>query len=157
VLVLDEPTAGVDIELRRQLWTHVKHLNALGTTILLTTHYLEEAEELCDRIAIIDRGKLVANDDKQRLLHRVDSKQLSVLVDRDLEDTPAQLRVFAPDLRDGRRLVFRYRPSRTNVGAILAGIREAGLEIVDLSTEEADLKDIFLQLVRPAADAVTDQ
>jgi ABC-2 type transport system ATP-binding protein len=147
VLVLDEPTAGVDIELRRQLWDYVRELNARGTTILLTTHYLEEAEQLCDRIAIIHRGRLVANDDKQHLLQRVDSKLLCVIVDQDLASPPVELRGFAPELKDGRRLIFRYKPSRTSVGAILAGIRAAGLAVNDLSTEEADLEDIFLQLV----------
>ena len=151
VLVLDEPTAGVDIQLRQQLWAYVKRLNAQGTTVLLTTHYLEEAEELCDRIAIIDRGRVVAHDDTQVLLRRLDSKMLTITTDRDLAKAPAELAAFEPELKDGRRLVFRYKPSQTNVGAILAGIQAAGLGVIDLTTEEADLEDIFLQLTRHSA------
>ncbi len=152
VLVLDEPTAGVDIELRQQLWSYVKTLNAAGTTILLTTHYLEEAEELCDRIAIIDQGRVVAHEDKHALLSRLDSKQLSVLVDRDLAAAPDELAVFSPELKDGRRLTFRYKPSRIQVGAILAALDAAKLSVIDLTTEEADLEDIFLQLTRHRPD-----
>jgi ABC-2 type transport system ATP-binding protein len=152
VLVLDEPTAGVDIELRQQLWSYVKGLNANGVTILLTTHYLEEAEELCDRIAIIDRGKVVAHDEKQALLRRLDSKLLTVVVDRDLTAPPAELAAFAPDLKDLRRLTFRYKPSRIRVGAILAALEAAQLSVIDLTTEEADLEDIFLQLTRHRSD-----
>jgi ABC-2 type transport system ATP-binding protein len=148
VLVLDEPTAGVDIDLRRQLWDYVKELNASGTTVLLTTHYLEEAEELCDRVAIIDRGRVVAHDETATLLRTLDSKVLAITVDRDLAGLPVELAGFAPELKDGRRLVFRYKPSLTGVGAILAAVQAAGLGVADLSTEEADLEDIFLQFTR---------
>ncbi len=152
VLVLDEPTAGVDIELRQQLWSYVKRLNAAGTTIVLTTHYLEEAEELCDRIAIIAQGRVGANEQKQTLLHRLDSKVLSVIVDRDLEVAPDELAAFSPELKDRRRLIFRYKPSRIHVGAILAALEAARLSVADLTTEEADLEDIFLQLTRHRPD-----
>jgi len=153
VLVLDEPTAGVDIELRQQLWAYVKRLNAAGTTILLTTHYLEEAEQLCDRIAIIDRGAVVAHDNTQTLLRRLDSKVLTITIDRDLTTPPPELLGFAPEVKDGRRLVIHYKPSQTHVGAILAGIQAAGLGVIDLTTDQADLEDIFLQLTHhsPAA------
>lgn len=146
VLVLDEPTAGVDIELRQQLWAYVRELNARGTTILLTTHYLEEAEQLCDRIAIINHGKLVACDTTGNLLKRIDGKVLTVTVDRDLTEIPAALASFSPDLKGERRLVVRYRPSATPIGHILGAFATAGLAIMDLSTEETDLEDIFLQL-----------
>jgi ABC-2 type transport system ATP-binding protein len=153
VLVLDEPTAGVDIELRRQLWVYVKGLNAAGTTVLLTTHYLEEAEALCDRIAIIDRGKLVAHDETRTLLSKMDSKLLTVTLDRGLTAVPAALEPFAPTLADERRLVFQYKPSVTTVGEILAGLQTAQLGVVDISTEEADLEDIFLRLTSADASA----
>jgi len=146
VLVLDEPTAGVDIELRRQLWTYVKGLNEAGTTVLLTTHYLEEAEALCDRIAIIDRGKLVAHDETRVLLSKMDSKILTVIIDRAVTAVPEALERFAPTLADDRRLVFQYKPSLVTVGDILAGLQSASLGVVDISTEEADLEDIFLRL-----------
>lgn len=150
VLVLDEPTAGVDIELRQQLWAYVRGLNQAGTTILLTTHYLEEAEQLCDRIAIIDSGRLVACDTTRALLGRLDNKTLTVTIDRDLDEIPAALAPFHPELRPERRMVLLYQPSTAPVGRILAAFHEAGLTIVDLSTDETDLEDIFLQITRGA-------
>jgi ABC-2 type transport system ATP-binding protein len=148
VLVLDEPTAGVDVELRQQLWRYVRELNARGVTVLLTTHYLEEAEQLCDRIAIINHGRVIACDTTAALLRRLDAKELSIIVDRDLTAVPAALAGFEVVLKDSRRLVVRYQPSRLRVAQILTAVHEAGLEIVDLSTLEADLEDIFLQLTR---------
>lgn len=146
VLVLDEPTAGVDIELRQSLWAYVKKLNAQGVTVVLTTHYLEEAEELCDRIAIINKGKLVACDSKQALLARLDSKALLVSVDGGVSAIPESLQGWSPEIRADGRLVLRYAPSAVPAGRILDAIRQAGLTIRDLSTEEADLEDIFLRL-----------
>jgi len=146
ILVLDEPTAGVDIELRQQLWSHVRALNAAGTTVLLTTHYLEEAEQLCDHVAIINRGTLVACDSTVNLLKRIDGKALTFTLDRDLDAVPAALAPFSPELSHGRRLTLRYRPSTTPVGQILDAVAGTGLAIADLSTEETDLEDIFLQL-----------
>jgi ABC-2 type transport system ATP-binding protein len=146
VLVLDEPTAGVDIDLRRQLWDYVKELNRLGTTVLLTTHYLEEAEMLCDRVAIIDRGRLVAHDETRVMLGQLDSKILTVTIDRDITQIPASLAGFAVSLTSRRRLAFNYKPSRDRVGEILAALQAADLAITDVSTEEADLEDIFLRL-----------
>ncbi len=148
VLVLDEPTAGVDIDLRRRLWVAVRELNARGTTVLLTTHYLEEAQALCDRIAIIDAGRVIACDSTEGLLHRIDAKEMTVTVDADLAAVPAALSRFMPELKNGRRLVFRYPPSRTDSGQILAAVGEAGLRVVDLTTREAELEDIFLSLTR---------
>ena len=148
VLVLDEPTAGVDVELRQHLWSYVRELNARGTTVLLTTHYLPEAEELCDRIAIINHGNLVALDTKAALLARLDSKTLRITVDRDLDSLPPALAALELMREGPRRLTFRYEPSRTRVDAVLEAFRVAGVGIVDLSTEEADLEDIFLELTR---------
>ena len=146
VLVLDEPTAGVDVDLRRQLWENVSTLKAQGTTILLTTHYLEEAEALCDEIAIIDHGELIARDTTEGLLHRLDAKQMTVTVDADVASPPDCLERFNVDLTNGRQLVFHYPPSKTSSGEILSAIQEAGLGIVDLSTKEVELEDIFLRL-----------
>lgn len=153
ILVLDEPTAGVDIELRRQLWDHVRALNAAGTTVLLTTHYLQEAEELCDTIAIIDRGTVVACEPTRQLLRRIDAKALTIQTDRDLTAVPDALAGFTAELADPRHLIIRYQPSHQRVDAILAAVAAAGLTITDLSTEESDLEDIFLQLTRRAHDA----
>jgi ABC-2 type transport system ATP-binding protein len=146
VLVLDEPTAGVDIELRQSLWLMIRQLNAAGTTVVLTTHYLEEAQELCDRIAIINQGRLVACDSTPNLLARMDSKAVAITLDRRLESVPPALAPLSPELRPDGRLVIRYQPSVLPMGRILELVREAGLSILDLSTEEADLEDIFLQL-----------
>ena len=148
VLVLDEPTAGVDVELRQMLWAYVRRLNVEGTTVLLTTHYLPEAEQLCDRIAIINHGKVIACDTTPALLARLDSKELRLTVDHDLGAVPPALLPFGVTLANPRRLVYRYRPSRTRIGEILAAAQAAGLVIVDLSTEESDLEDLFLELTR---------
>ena len=150
ILVLDEPTAGVDIELRKQLWNYVRGLNAQGATILLTTHYLEEAEELCDRIAIIDQGRVVACDTTAALLKRIDNKTLNLQIVEPLEATPPALARFSPELKPGNKLSFSYRPSDGAIQEMLAEVNRAGLTIADLSTEETDLEDIFLQLTRKA-------
>jgi len=154
ILVLDEPTAGVDIELRQQLWAYVKDLNARGTTILLTTHYLEEAETLCDRTAIIHRGKVAACDTTRNLLGRLDSKTITVTVGGALPDPlPAPLAALEATRRGEDQVVVAYKPSQTSVGAVLDAFRAVGLEIRDLVTDETDLEDIFLQLTRDGAPA----
>jgi ABC-2 type transport system ATP-binding protein len=150
VLVLDEPTAGVDIELRQQLWAHVRALNAAGTTVLLTTHYLEEAEELCDRIAIINHGKVIACDTTAALLQRLDNKELVFILAGDLGSVPESLRRYGAELPSPRRLVLRYAPSRISAGEILAAVQASGLQVADMTTLEADLEDVFLQLTRGA-------
>jgi ABC-2 type transport system ATP-binding protein len=146
VLVLDEPTAGVDVELRRQLWSHVRALNARGTTILLTTHYLEEAEELCDRIAIIDRGQVVACDTTEALLRRVDAKELHITLAEPIVALPPALDGLHIELKEPGKLCFHYQPSRTRLEDLLERLRAAGLAIVDLTTHESDLEEVFLQL-----------
>ncbi|MCF8479760.1 MAG: ABC transporter ATP-binding protein [Rhodospirillum sp.] len=146
ILVLDEPTAGVDIELRKQLWDYVRSLNTMGTTVVLTTHYLEEAQELCDEIAIINEGALVACEPTTTLLHRLDSKSLSIQVTEHLDSLPPALAALGAEIRDSHHLYLSYKPSHTQIDRILAAVRGAGLTINDLTTEETDLEDIFLQL-----------
>jgi ABC-2 type transport system ATP-binding protein len=148
VLVLDEPTAGVDVELRQHLWAMVRELQARGTTILLTTHYLEEAEELCDRIAIINHGRLVACDTTSALLGRVDDKALIITLDQSITATPEPLAALGFSLLMPGKLTLRYAPSRTHLGDLLAAIVGQGLAITDISSQETDLEDIFLQLTR---------
>jgi ABC-2 type transport system ATP-binding protein len=148
VLVLDEPTAGVDVELRRQLWDYVVELNKRGVTVLLTTHYLEEAEELCDHIAIINNGVVVAHDNKRALIRRLDAKTVTITLAGELTSLPPSLESYSAELVEPDTLTIHYQPSRTHIGGILEAVRNAGLEIVDLSTEETDLEDIFLQLTR---------
>lgn len=160
VLVLDEPTAGVDVELRQMLWAHVRDLNKAGTTVVLTTHYLEEAQELCDTIAIVNHGQVVACDATENLLRTLDSKELVVTLDRDLDAVPAALAPFKATLPNPRKLVVNYQPSRAKVGEILAAIAAAGLGVQDISTVESDLEDLFLQLTRaprPAGAAPDDE
>ena len=150
ILVLDEPTAGVDIELRQSLWAYMKEMNERGVTILLTTHYLEEAETLCDHVAIIDRGQLIACDSTSALLHRLDAKELIVTLADDIEMVPPSLGRFETTVLPPRQLLIRYRPSETQIGEIIAAISTAGLIIADLTTEETNLEDVFLELTRAA-------
>lgn len=151
VLVLDEPTAGVDVELRQQLWAHVRELNRMGTTIILTTHYLEEAQELCDRIAIINHGEVIACDTTEALLARLDRKELVITLTHDLEELPQELADLEVELVPPRRLVFRYRPSKTRIRDILSAVRGCGLNIGDLTTYESDLEDLFIELTSEKA------
>jgi ABC-2 type transport system ATP-binding protein len=153
VLVLDEPTAGVDVELRRHLWEYVRALNAQGTTVLLTTHYLEEAEELCDRIAIIDRGRLVVCEPTRVLLGRLQDKTLTISLTEPIAILPASLDGFHVELAEPGLLVFHYNPSRTRLGDLFAALGKAGLAIADVRTDQADLQDVFLRLTGHEAGA----
>ena len=154
ILVLDEPSAGVDVDLRRQLWTHVKRMNAEGVTVLLTTHYLEEAEAMCDTIAIIDHGKLIACEPTPDLLARLDAKEMVITLDRDADTLPPGLDDHRAELLSPNRIRVAYAPSRVTSGEIFAAVTEAGYGIVDVATREADLEDVFLRLT--GADAETD-
>ncbi len=151
VLILDEPTAGVDIELRQQLWSHVRALNEAGTTIVLTTHYLEEAEQLCDTIAIINHGEVVACERTETLLQRLDWKGLTMTMAEELDEAPATLRPYNPELRPFRRLALHYKPSEATIAEVLAAVQAAGITLVDLTTEESDLEDVFVALTQPPA------
>ena len=150
ILVLDEPTAGVDVELRQQLWDYVRSLLAQGVTIVLTTHYLEEAEQLCDRIAIINHGRLIANEATRDLLALAQEKVVEVTVDRDIEKAPENLCFDKIELLGERTLTITYRTDRVNAGEVLAAVQREGLGVVDVSTREADLEDVFLNLTRAA-------
>lgn len=148
ILVLDEPTAGVDVELRQQLWDYVRTLNASGTTIILTTHYLEEAEAMCDRIAIINHGKLIACEPTPRLLARISDKRLVVKLHPSGSVTDELLRILGAEMLPDGNLTFQYNPAETPVMTLIERIKAAGLAIADLTTEESDLEDVFLQLTR---------
>lgn len=151
ILILDEPTAGVDIELRKALWENVKALNKRGVTVLLTTHYLEEAEQLCDRIAIINHGRLIADEDKETLLSRINNKEIRFRLDRVFDEPPASLVAIGAEKTGQRSLIFRYSPGEREVGEIIAAIQNAGFGIADISTRESDLEDVFLQLTSASA------
>lgn len=145
VLVLDEPTAGVDIELRQMLWTNVRKLNEDGMTIILTTHYLEEAEEMCDEIAIINHGEVVVRDRTETLVGRMDAKTLVIRPEGSADLPPMPEGVTAELRRDGA-MAFSYRTSEISADAILGAVGAAGIRIRDVATEEADLEDVFVAL-----------
>lgn len=151
ILVLDEPTAGVDVELRRQLWELVTELNREGVTVVLTTHYLEEAEELCDTIAIINHGKLIANKPTRELVAMAREKIVRLEVADDIAALP-QAEVFAGcELINPRTLEITYDRDRASAGQVLALVQQAGHTILDVTTREPDLEDVFVQLTSAAA------
>ncbi len=153
VLVLDEPTAGVDIELRRMLWDYVRELNAQGATIILTTHYLEEAEAMCDRIGIINHGRLIAEEATPDLIARMDRKALVITPAAPVAALPPAPEGVEAELRPDGRLAFAYHRSRMPADAVLDAVRAAGISIRDVATEEPHLEDVFVELTtsRPAA------
>ena len=151
ILVLDEPTAGVDIELRQQLWDYVRGLNRQGVTVVLTTHYLEEAEQLCDRIAIINHGKLIANEPTRELIAKAQDKAVVVEVDRDL-DGRAGRALLRKDRSTGPRTIeITYRKDRVNAGEVLGRAAEGGAWHRRRVDARPDLEDVFLSLTREAA------
>jgi ABC-2 type transport system ATP-binding protein len=154
VLVLDEPTAGVDVELRRQLWDYVVSLNRQGVTILLTTHYLEEAEELCDNIAIVNHGTVVACEPTSKLLTRLDSRAVVITPGEPLA-TPPSLPPFETRLRATGELAISFHTHQATVEEVLAAAKDAGVHIRDLRTEEPDLEDVFLALTYGAEATAT--
>lgn len=146
VLVLDEPTAGVDVELRRQLWELVVELNAEGVTVVLTTHYLEEAEELCDRIAIINHGRLIANRPTRELVEMTREKIVVLTLDREIIEIPSHPAFLKCEKAGERLLEITYDKDKANAGQVLALVQQQGFAIEDVTTREPDLEDIFVQL-----------
>ncbi|EJL21163.1 ABC transporter ATP-binding protein [Novosphingobium sp. AP12] len=153
VLILDEPTAGVDVELRRQLWELVTELNREGATVVLTTHYLEEAEELCDRIAIINHGELITNKPTRELVGMAREKIIVLTLDRDVTELPSHPG-FLKCVKSGERVLeITYDKDRSNAGEILSALQAQGFAIVDVTTREADLEDVFVTLTSEASAA----
>ncbi len=151
VLFLDEPTAGVDVELRKEMWTLVRRLRESGVTIILTTHYIEEAEAIADRVGIINQGELLLVDDKQALMHKLGKRQLVVELESALEVLPESLSPWKLELSaDRSQLVYTYDPHKSNTGidGLLQAIREAGLSIKDVQTTKTSLEEIFVSLVK---------
>ncbi len=147
ILVLDEPTAGVDIELRNMLWANVRKLNEQGVTIILTTHYLEEAEAMCDEIAIINHGRQIVRDSTANLLGRLDHKTLVIRPASDSEIPTLPDTITGQKRKDGK-LAFTYQSNTTSADAVLDVIRKAKIEISDITTEQSDLEDVFLALTK---------
>ena len=154
ILILDEPTAGVDVELRRQLWEYVRRLNAEGVTILLTTHYLEEAQELCDTIAIMNRGEVVACEPTPQLLRRLDTRNVVVTLEAALKALP-KLKGFEAVARPNGAFAVTYKKGQSSVEHVLAAVRAAGVTIADIVTEDPDLEDVFLALTYGDANQVS--
>ncbi len=151
VLILDEPTAGVDVELRRSLWQYVRRLHDAGTTIILTTHYLEEAEELCDTIAIVNHGEIVACEPTAKLLSRLDYKTLVVTPREPLTEVPPELAHLDAKMRKDGSFSITFRTSETGIGRLLEQVRQAGIGITDLVTEAPNLEDVFVSLTTETA------
>ena len=153
ILFLDEPTAGVDVELRRDMWQLVRALRDSGTTIILTTHYLEEAEEMADRIGVIRKGELILVEDKTVLMHKLGKKRLTLTLAAPLAEIPAGFAAHPLTLAaGGRELVYAYgeKGEKTGIDALLRDLVSAGIVVKDLRTEESSLEDIFVSLIRRA-------
>ena len=151
ILFLDEPTAGVDVELRKDMWALVRRLGESGVTIILTTHYIEEAEEIADRVGVINDGELLLVDDKQALMHKLGKRQLIVELDETVSMVPGVLAPWALDLSaNGRKLTYTYDPHKTQTGVseLLQAIRDGGLVLKDLHTTQSSLEEIFVNLVK---------
>ncbi|WP_102110187.1 ABC transporter ATP-binding protein [Oceaniglobus roseus] len=153
ILVLDEPTAGVDIELRQMLWTNVRKLNEQGMTIILTTHYLEEAEEMCDEIAIINHGELVVRDRTENLLSTIDAKTLVVTTESAVPAALSLPKGAKLEKRGAGVLAITYARQETSPDDVLSALRAGGVRISDVATEQARLEDVFLNLTRSRAAA----
>ena len=151
ILFLDEPTAGVDVELRKDMWQIVRGLRDSGVTVILTTHYIEEAEEMADRIGVITKGELILVQDKVELMRKLGKKQLTLELQKPLDALPPSLSRYQLELRPGgSTLVFTYdtQAERTGITALLSDMREAGIGFKDLATSQSSLEDIFVDLVR---------
>ena len=153
ILFLDEPTAGVDVELRRDMWRLVRSLRNSGVTIILTTHYLEEAEEMADRVGVVSKGELILVEDKQELMRKLGKKRLTLLLDEPLAAIPAALAAYPLALAaGGKELVYTYNSAgeRDGVTSLLRDVAAANVSFRDLLTEQSSLEDIFVNLVRGA-------
>ncbi|MFC5437857.1 ABC transporter ATP-binding protein [Rhodanobacter umsongensis] len=154
ILFLDEPTAGVDVELRRDMWAMVRSLRATGVTIILTTHYIDEAEEMADRIGVINKGELILVENKAELMNKLGRKQLTLQLQSPLESVPAALAGYPLELSgDGQQLIYTFdaQSEHTGIDVLLRRLGEAGIDFKDLKTSQSSLEDIFVNLVRESA------
>ena len=145
ILILDEPTAGVDVELRHYLWDLLKKLKKQGTTIFLTTHYIEEAEKLCDRVCIINKGKIIEIDDKKKLIKRFSKSQITIELKHSIKKIPKNLKKYNYNI-DGNNLIFHE--DKTKINEILNSIEKNKIEIIDVNMESSSLEDIFIKMVK---------
>ena len=148
IIILDEPTAGVDVNLRKTLWDNVKSLNKKGVTIILTTHYLEEAEKMCDRIGILNNGELVALDTTKNLLNKIQTKIVHFTTDKKVnvsENTLESLKIIS---NEKDKFVISYEKSKINIDNIIYDLKKQNITIFDISTDDGDLEDVFLRLTK---------
>ncbi len=148
IIILDEPTAGVDVELRSNLWENVKQLNKQGVTIILTTHYLNEAEQMCDRIGILNKGSLVALDTTKNLLKKIQTKIVRFAVDKNVNINNNSLKSLNVLSNENNELVVSYEKSALNMSEIINFINEQKIKLLDISTDDGDLEDVFLRLTK---------
>ena len=146
LLILDEPTAGVDVELRHGLWEFVREINRQGTTILLTTHYLEEAEQMCDRIAIMNHGDLIALEETQKLIRRLSNRQLRLWLEQPLVEPPSGLELYFPELKEDGNVLLLSLPAGEGAGNVLTQLADSGLKVQDIETDQNSLEDVFIHL-----------
>ena len=148
IIFLDEPTAGVDVELRRNLWKNVKSLNSQGVTIILTTHYLEEAEEMCGRIGILNKGNLVALDSTKNLLNKIQTKKVTLKIDKKIEIKDNTLESLKIISNEENEICMSYEKSKINIEQIMNLFKKDNIKIHDISTDDGDLEDVFLRLTK---------
>jgi len=148
IIFLDEPTAGVDVELRKNLWENVRLLNELGVTIILTTHYLEEAEEMCDRIAILNKGNIVALDSTKNLLNRIQTKKVTFKTDKNIDIKENDLESLKIISKLDNEVCVSYEKSKVNIEELINLIKKNNVKIIDISTDDGDLEDVFLRLIK---------
>jgi ABC-2 type transport system ATP-binding protein len=154
ILFLDEPTAGVDVELRKDMWNVVRSLRKSGVTIILTTHYIEEAEQIADRIGVIDNGEIILVQDKNKLMHELGKKQLVLELEESLTSVPSRLSDFSLELgADGCELIYTYdtQADRTGITSLFSELNDIGIRFHDLSTTQSSLEEIFVDLVKKSA------
>ena len=154
ILFLDEPTAGVDVELRREMWEVVRSLRSSGVTIILTTHYIQEAQEMADRVGIINHGEIVLVEQKQALMRKLGRKQLTLELQKKVNSIPEELKDFDLEMGDdGHQLIYTYdtQADRTGITALLRTLNEAGIRFRDLNTTQSSLEEIFVDLVKKSA------
>ena len=148
IIILDEPTAGVDVELRSNLWDNVKELNKQGVTIILTTHYLHEAEQMCDRIGILNKGSLVALDTTKNLLKRIQTKIVRFSINKKVDINNNSLKSINILSNDMDELVVSYEKNALNISEIIKFINDQNIKLLDISTDDGDLEDVFLRLTK---------
>jgi len=148
IVFLDEPTAGVDVELRQKLWENVRMLNDLGVTIILTTHYLEEAEEMCDRIAILNKGNIVALDSTKNLLNRIQTKKVTFKTDKNIDIKDGDIDSLKVISKLDNEICVSYEKSKIHIEKLINLIKKNNVKILDLSTDDGDLEDVFLRLIK---------